>query len=709
MTDEAIPVTGAPLVTFALFAYNQERYVREAVEGAFAQTYQPLEIILSDDCSSDGTFAIMQEMAAGYRGPHKVIARRNETNRGLAEHVSSVIETITSDIIVVAAGDDISLPARTQRTVDLFAAHPEANAASFASIPIDEDGRELGAIRHRTKAGQLAEYSLADLFAGGMVGLGASRAYRKSMIETFGRLRPDCPTEDTPFLLRSLCLGTVLHSNAAMIRYRQHGANLSGRNNLAKMQSDWPKIARQYRTDADRGLEQGIIAPGIRDAIDNWIDRSAGLRQLRYDMIALPPSLRLAGRAIRSRAFSNRELAGYVKLYAKALVGRNASKRSRPVIGIVGENASSNVGDQLIYAVLSSLVRNHAEPLPIPLTRGEPWLRRLGMKSRSATVQKALARIARIESAAFRSQREDVRLSRQIRQCDAILIGGGELIRRNDVGFIENIDRVARICSSTNKKFAFFGVGVSANLAARDSATVRSALMQSAGIWVRDEQSKQRCSLMLADERRVDSTPDVVFHSATANLCRPSAARNGAAINVMSFATFSAALRRRGIEIDENRYLCFYAEVVDELLRQDIPVRLFTTGSGGDLPTVRRIADACQGLTTLRDEIVAAASIDSLLRVLSEAEYVLAARMHAGIAAAMVGARVLALDWDDKVLTCWAMVKNSHLVVDPNFIVFPNSGEAIAKQLLSTSSLPTLKSDWLIIRELDKCLSILSS
>ena len=52
MTDEAIPVTGAPLVTFALFAYNQERYVREAVEGAFAQTYQPLEIILSDDCSS---------------------------------------------------------------------------------------------------------------------------------------------------------------------------------------------------------------------------------------------------------------------------------------------------------------------------------------------------------------------------------------------------------------------------------------------------------------------------------------------------------------------------------------------------------------------------------------------------------------------------------------------------------------------------------
>ena len=37
------------LVTFALFVYNQEKYIREAVEGAFAQSYEPMEIILSDD------------------------------------------------------------------------------------------------------------------------------------------------------------------------------------------------------------------------------------------------------------------------------------------------------------------------------------------------------------------------------------------------------------------------------------------------------------------------------------------------------------------------------------------------------------------------------------------------------------------------------------------------------------------------------------
>ena len=67
MTDQAV-------VTFALFAYNQDEYILEAAEGAFAQTYEPLEMILSDDCSSDGTLEVLQEMAATYDHPaHRIL------------------------------------------------------------------------------------------------------------------------------------------------------------------------------------------------------------------------------------------------------------------------------------------------------------------------------------------------------------------------------------------------------------------------------------------------------------------------------------------------------------------------------------------------------------------------------------------------------------------------------------------------------------
>ena len=64
-------------VTFVLFAYNQEKYIREAVEGALSQTYGAMEIILSDDRSTDRTFEIMEEVVAEYTGIHEVILRKN--------------------------------------------------------------------------------------------------------------------------------------------------------------------------------------------------------------------------------------------------------------------------------------------------------------------------------------------------------------------------------------------------------------------------------------------------------------------------------------------------------------------------------------------------------------------------------------------------------------------------------------------------------
>jgi hypothetical protein len=132
-----------PLVTFALFAYNQEKYIRAAVEGAFAQEYSPLEIILSDDCSTDRTFEIMQELAANYRGPHKVILNRNETNRGLTPHVFGVARLATGTLLIAAAGDDISFPNRTHAIVENW---NQTHCSAFTTDEehYDESGTYMG-------------------------------------------------------------------------------------------------------------------------------------------------------------------------------------------------------------------------------------------------------------------------------------------------------------------------------------------------------------------------------------------------------------------------------------------------------------------------------------------------------------------------------------------------------------------------------------
>lgn len=126
-------------VTFGLVAYNQEKYVRSAIEGAFAQTFSPMEVILSDDCSPDGTFAIMQEMADAYHGPHKVHARREPKNVGLVQHMINLARVAEGDLLVIGAGDDISYP---ERAGALHSAWAQSGAAALVSAwdEIDEAG-----------------------------------------------------------------------------------------------------------------------------------------------------------------------------------------------------------------------------------------------------------------------------------------------------------------------------------------------------------------------------------------------------------------------------------------------------------------------------------------------------------------------------------------------------------------------------------------
>lgn len=140
--DELARNDERPLVTFALFAYNQEKYIREAVEGAFSQSYQPLEIILSDDCSVDATFRIMQEMASAYKGPHSVIVRKTDQNRRPLNHVVEVARIAKGDLIVVAAGDDISNASRTDRIVDEWC-RTDAWAFHSRYDKIDDTGKTL--------------------------------------------------------------------------------------------------------------------------------------------------------------------------------------------------------------------------------------------------------------------------------------------------------------------------------------------------------------------------------------------------------------------------------------------------------------------------------------------------------------------------------------------------------------------------------------
>lgn len=230
------------LVTFALFTYNQERYVAEAVRGALSQTYSPLEIIISDDGSSDGTFEVVQEMVRQYQGPHEIRLNRNVKNIGVNRHVNLVCSQLAKGgLIVVQAGDDISEPSRVSETVGVWLAQ-NSSAICCNAMLIDSDGQCIRAWRLCNDSSE--ESIKPDLDSRNYSEIafyGAGAAYDARVFKDFEPLPGHLRNEDYILAWRAAITGGISYMSQQLLRYRKHDSNLSI---WTKIEGDYPLVKR---------------------------------------------------------------------------------------------------------------------------------------------------------------------------------------------------------------------------------------------------------------------------------------------------------------------------------------------------------------------------------------------------------------------------------------------------------------------------------
>jgi cellulose synthase/poly-beta-1,6-N-acetylglucosamine synthase-like glycosyltransferase len=92
---------GTKTVSFLLTTYNHEQFIREALRSVFAQVWEePLDVHISDDCSTDGTWAIVEQEVAAYQGPFRVSAHRNTANMGPMLHMIEAMDRCSGDLLV---------------------------------------------------------------------------------------------------------------------------------------------------------------------------------------------------------------------------------------------------------------------------------------------------------------------------------------------------------------------------------------------------------------------------------------------------------------------------------------------------------------------------------------------------------------------------------------------------------------------------------
>lgn len=210
-----------PLASLLLIAFNQQTTIAEAVAGALAQTWTPLEILISDDASTDDTFGAMQAAVAGYRGPHRIVLNRNPANLGIGAHLSQLVAMSRGELLFVAAGDDVSLPQRCERVTRAWLASGR-RLDLIASALVDTDA--AGTDHATITPSDLATYrNAADLLARPPHVIGAAQAWTRRVFDRFGPLPSGVVAEDLIMVFRAVVSGGALTLAEPLVRYRRGG------------------------------------------------------------------------------------------------------------------------------------------------------------------------------------------------------------------------------------------------------------------------------------------------------------------------------------------------------------------------------------------------------------------------------------------------------------------------------------------------------
>ncbi|MBP1628247.1 MAG: Alpha-L-Rha alpha-1,3-L-rhamnosyltransferase [Holophagaceae bacterium] len=215
-----------PTISVAMCTFNGANYIGEQLESIATQSCPPMELIICDDCSSDGTMAILENFATTV--PFQVRLFRNETNLGSNQNFEKAISLCQGDIIVLADQDDAWMPHKLEITLSSFKNHPTAVAMFSDAALMDQHGVPMGSTmwealrfspsQHSTQSNGI--FSPIILLTGNVI-TGATMAFRSIFRPFIGTIPPGF-VHDYWIALAMAHQGEIVMVDTPLIHYRQH-------------------------------------------------------------------------------------------------------------------------------------------------------------------------------------------------------------------------------------------------------------------------------------------------------------------------------------------------------------------------------------------------------------------------------------------------------------------------------------------------------
>ena len=254
--------------------YNYGHYLPDAVHSVLGQHGVDLEVIIVDDCSTDGSAAVAADLAAAHPAVRLV---RNPVNlRHIATYNAGLAQT-TGDYVVLLSADDMLAPGSLARAVALMEHRPEVvlvygGVSTFATAPppAPAQPRTWSTWKGRDWVARSCR-SASNLI------VNPEAVLRRSTLEQLGGYDPAFPhAADMLLWLRAAVLGDVGRVNGTQAYYREHGTNMH-RTDYSGTLRDLQEKARVLEAFLGPDGEGGGLseAPELRTAARRTLAREA--------------------------------------------------------------------------------------------------------------------------------------------------------------------------------------------------------------------------------------------------------------------------------------------------------------------------------------------------------------------------------------------------------------------------------------------------
>lgn len=202
-------------VSVCVVTYNQEKYIAECLDSLVSQeTDFKFEIIVGEDCSTDGTRAIVQQYVDKYPDIVKPIFHKN--NVGAVENVKQVYIAAKGKYIAHMDGDDMALPTKLQKQFDVMERNPQAVICSHNMSKFSVDDK----IEENYWYHAQGEYSFLDLIKKLPFFAHSSKFFRVTNDIDLSKILCEKDTLDIELHLYQSRGGSIIHLNNNLGIYR---------------------------------------------------------------------------------------------------------------------------------------------------------------------------------------------------------------------------------------------------------------------------------------------------------------------------------------------------------------------------------------------------------------------------------------------------------------------------------------------------------